>query len=287
MNATPTAPVVVGVNGSPASLTAVRTAARQAQLYGRELRIIHAFNWLPTYRGDCGDTAQALLRQAESLAYAVAPDLNVRTRMLEGTPSVLLLRASKTAALIVVGEGSLSDCTCPAVDACAVQLARRAWCDVLVTRAEHRADGPVVAGVDHSSDGDRALDVSFDAAGRLGTGLTAVRAVDPQATDADIEEETRRLRAALAARQRAFGVTARPVLRRGDPAEVLRQEAETAGLMILGAHGDRPYGGMPGSVAQTMLHHCPAPLRIVRRQLVSGRSATRRPGRSSPYAGVS
>lgn len=287
MTVSPAAPVVVGVNGSPASLTAVRTAARHAQVYERELRIVHVFNWLPTRDGHPCDTAQAVLDQAVALAKAVAPGLGVRTRMVEGTPATLLLRESKTASLIAVGDGSLSDCTCPAVDACAVQLARRAWCDVLVTRQRGPSEGPVVVGVDNCSHASRVLDIAFDAAARLGTEVVAVRVVDPETPQRAVAEGTRRVRAAVAQRERTFGVPARPVLRPGDPMEVLREESQTAGLVVVGAHGDRPYGGMPGSVTQGMLHHCPAPLVVVRRQVPFRPPAPRRPDSASPYAEVS
>ena len=285
MTVSPAAPVVVGVNGSPASLTAVRAAARHAHLHDAELRIVHVFNWLPTYDVHPGASAQAVLDQAVALAKDVAPGLSVRTRMLEGTPATLLLRESRMAALIAVGEGSLSRCTCPAVDACAVQVARRAWCNVLVTREHGGADGPVVVGVDHCSDAGQVLDVGFDEAARLGTEVIAVRVVDPDATDDEIEEEKRRLRYVIVPRERAFAVTARPVLRWGDPTDVLRQASEGAGMVVVGAHGDRPYGGMPGSVTQALLHHCPAPLEVVRRQPARP-PGPRRPERVPPYTAV-
>jgi nucleotide-binding universal stress UspA family protein len=285
MTVSPAAPVVVGVNGSPASLTAVRAAARHAQVHDTELRIVHAFNWLPTYDVHPRASAQAVVDQAVALAGTVAPGLTVRPRMLEGTPATLLLRESRMAALVAVGEGSLSRCTCPAVDACAVQVARRAWCNVLITREQGSPDGPVVVGVDHCSDTGRVLDAAFDEATRLGRELIAVRAVDPDATDDDVEDESRRLREVIAPHERAFAVTARSVLRRGDPTEVLRQMSEGAGMVVVGAHGDRPYGGMPGSVTQALLHHCPAPLEVVRRQ--RARPPTpRRPERVVPYTTV-
>jgi nucleotide-binding universal stress UspA family protein len=286
MTVSPASPVVVGVNGSPASLTAVRAAAGHARSHDAELRIVHVFNWLPTYDTRPRETAQAVLDEAVALAEAVAPGLTIRTRMLEGTPAALLLRESRMAALIAVGEGSLSHCTCPAVDACAVQVARRAWCNVLVTREHGRAEGPVVVGVDRCADAGRVLDVGFDEAACLGTEVVAVRVVDPDATEDQVEEETRRLEAVIAPRARSFGVTARPVLRWGDPTEVLRQMSDNAAVMVVGAHGDRPYGGMPGSVTQSLLQHCPAPLAVVRRQL-SGLPAPRRPARTAPYDRVS
>ena len=100
MHPSSTRPVVVGVNESPASLSAVRAAARQAMMYGRELRIVHACNWLPTYRPHPRRTADAILDQAVMVADDVAPGLRITTRMLEGAPATLLLRESRMAALM-------------------------------------------------------------------------------------------------------------------------------------------------------------------------------------------
>ncbi|PZM91009.1 MAG: universal stress protein UspA, partial [Actinobacteria bacterium] len=45
MDTSAAAPVVVGVDGSAAGLTAVRMAAREAALRRRPLRLVHALIW--------------------------------------------------------------------------------------------------------------------------------------------------------------------------------------------------------------------------------------------------
>ena len=49
-------PVVVGVDGSPASLAALQWAADAAARHGRDLRLLHAFVW-PAYAAAYGVTS--------------------------------------------------------------------------------------------------------------------------------------------------------------------------------------------------------------------------------------
>ena len=56
-------PVVVGVNGAPAGLAAVRLAAREAMARGRDLRVVHAFTW-PDSRHGVDEQAYAPARRS-------------------------------------------------------------------------------------------------------------------------------------------------------------------------------------------------------------------------------
>src|SRR3712207_1642091 len=94
-----TAPVVVGVNGSAASLAAVRTAAREAAMHSRPLRVVHAFSW-PFHDVSAAGQPYGVLRQqaADLLDRAVAaarsaePSVPVSGRVVDGLPSSVLLR---------------------------------------------------------------------------------------------------------------------------------------------------------------------------------------------------
>jgi nucleotide-binding universal stress UspA family protein len=51
----------------------------------------------------------------------------------------------------------------------------------------------------------------------------------------------------------------------GHPAEVLRQAATGADLLVMGSHGHGTFAGMVlGSVSHALLHHAPCPLAVVR-----------------------
>ncbi|GIE54116.1 universal stress protein [Actinoplanes nipponensis] len=110
-------PVVVGVDGSASSMSAVRAAAGLASLYGLPLQVVHAFNWLPGSPAQTdahpGATAHDLLQRAVIAARQVAARLPVGTRLLEGAPGSTLLRQARAAALLAIGDGGLSATVCP------------------------------------------------------------------------------------------------------------------------------------------------------------------------------
>ena len=263
------APVIVGVDGSASSLSAVRAAADQASLYGCPLRIVHAFNWLAcqpealdTYPGT---TANQLIEQAEAVARERSPHLTIATRLLEGAPTSTLLRQAHTAALLAIGDGGLSAHICLPTHASAVHVAARACCSVLIARVTPPYDGPLLVGVNGSSASERALDFAFDAAARRGTDLIVVRAgTSGTGAGGNDTDHVRDLADLVAPREDKYRVTARIRVLDGDPGAVLVAESERAGLVIVGARGEQPYGGLLGSAAQALLHHSCAPLILVR-----------------------
>lgn len=265
------ATIVVGVKDSPASRQAVEAGAREAAMHHCRLELVHAFNWLPTMSGDIlldpPPQREGLLRQAIAEAHDVAPDVPVVARTFEGQAAGILLRCSRTAAMTVIGDGGLCACTCLPCDAVSVQVAARAAGPVLVTRAEATPAGPVVAGINGSAACRRVLEFAFDAAARRQVPLVLVRAWEPG--DEDAAEPTLGDAAGLtAALERRYGLTAQVRIVEGSPDTVLREAAQDAGLVVVGARGRHPYSGLLGWVAQTMLHHSPAPVAVVRGEQV-------------------
>ncbi len=104
--------VVVGVDGSEASLDALRWAAQQAQLTGASLDVVTAweyptaFGWAPPIPADWNPEEEARRELAESVerALGAAPSVNVRQVVVEGHPAPVLLAAAEHADLLVVGS---------------------------------------------------------------------------------------------------------------------------------------------------------------------------------------
>jgi nucleotide-binding universal stress UspA family protein len=269
MSAYSPAPIVVGVDGSRAGWSAVRAAASEAALHDRPLRIVHAYNWTPaqTTPSDdhCWETAEALLERAVSVARRAAPRLTTTTSIFEGPAVAALLRESRTAALLAIGDGGIGSRSCVSVHAGPVQIAARADCPVLVARETEPAGTSIVVGTDGSAAAEPALAFAFDAADRRGVPLTVVRVCDADGRSSDDGgREAAELAQAIGPWEEKYSTPARVSFAHGNPADALLREAETAGLVVVAARGQRPHRGLLGSVSQRLLHRSPAPLVIVR-----------------------
>jgi nucleotide-binding universal stress UspA family protein len=103
-------PIVVGADGSPGSLAALRWAARRAELTGAELEAVIAwqypafFGWAPTGNDvDFAKVAGDVLAEALSEVFDAQLPSWVRTRVVNGPPCPVLVEAAKGSDLLVVG----------------------------------------------------------------------------------------------------------------------------------------------------------------------------------------
>ena len=113
----PGRPVVVGVDGSPASVSAVDYAFDQASRWGLPLVAVHAWElaslfgpvppWMPEEVEEMRMAEKALL--SESLAGHMEryPDVNVTAMVHRGGPAHVILTAADDAELLVVGSRGL------------------------------------------------------------------------------------------------------------------------------------------------------------------------------------
>ena len=104
--------VVVGYDGSPAAVAAVRWAAAQAVLSGGCLDLVTAWeyptswgNTIPLPTGyDPAQDAQSLLDPVIEQIRADHPSLDVHAHVVEGNPGDVLVEASRHGALLVVSS---------------------------------------------------------------------------------------------------------------------------------------------------------------------------------------
>ncbi|SDY39678.1 Nucleotide-binding universal stress protein, UspA family [Micromonospora pattaloongensis] len=283
------APVVVGVDGSPAALAAVRLAAREAALRKCPLRLVHAFIWpqlkaprahLPAGPPEGGLRQQAERTVADAVAEATraAPDRVVIDEIVDGSPAPVLLRESRRAGLLVLGYHGLGAVTGALIGSVATQVAGHAACPVMVARGENHADGPVMVGVDGSPWSERAVAFAAEEAALraarlvvlharngplpVATGDPEATASDVDASDADEEVALTATVAALRARHPQVPMTHRLV--QGRATRVFVAESAGAQLMVVGARGRGGFPGLRlGGVSQAVLHHGSCPLTIV------------------------
>jgi nucleotide-binding universal stress UspA family protein len=271
-------PVVVGVDGAPSALDAVRWAAREAIRRRAPLELISAFSWSGRYRGTMLTSAHAAVAAATETAAEAAGGIEISGRVVDGFPVPLLVAASRRAGLLVIGDRGLGGFTSLLVGSVAIGLAAHAECPVVVVRGENDTAGPVVVGIDGSPLSEEALAFAFQAADTREVPLIAVHAwtdsvLDPAVVPllawADIETAEHPL---LSERLAGWGekypdVEVRRVVARDRPAHALIEQATAAGaqLVVVGSHGR---GGATtlvlGSVSHAVLHHSPCPVVVVR-----------------------
>jgi nucleotide-binding universal stress UspA family protein len=145
----PSAVIVVGVDGSETSRDAVRWALSQASLTGAELRAVSSWRWpnyltrLPPGADLAAETGRVLdevvagvLAEYPQAAAAVV----VTKHVIEGPPGPALLTQSDGATLLVVGARGRAAFPGMLLGSVAEYCVREASCPVVVVRA---ADPPL------------------------------------------------------------------------------------------------------------------------------------------------
>jgi nucleotide-binding universal stress UspA family protein len=275
------APVVVAVDDTESAQRAVRLAAAEAALRGRPLRAVHAHIW-PVLRvapgpppdgprdGGLRRRAEGVVESALAEASRSAPGLSVSGEVVDGSAPAVLLRESRTAALLVVGHRGLRALSGVVVGSVAVQVSAQAHCPVLVALGDReRHSGPVVVGVDGTHLSERATGFAFEEAALRQTELVAIHAANGTAAGPGSERAVDEWLAAGRERFPQVPVTGRVVP--GRPARVLIDQSARAQLVVTGALGRSGLTGLVrGSVSQAVLRDSVCPLAIVRREASTG-----------------
>lgn len=287
------APVIVGVDGSDRSLTAVRWAAREAARRGARLELIHALAIPSRYVGAIppSDKERRALRSeggqfltdAEAAAREVAGETIEIHRVIDNeNPPVTMVRASRKAQLVVLGgarHGALSDLL---PGATITYTAAHADAPVVITRgATDRAgeSAPVVLGVDGNHTSATAIETAFQEAALGGVPLIAVHAwYDSEAARmltperfGDIaysaqESAERALAEQLTSCRESYpDVQVKEIVTRGKGRNALVDLSEQAQLVVVGTRGRGTLAAhVLGSTSLALIHHAACPVMVVR-----------------------
>ncbi|MBB5957996.1 nucleotide-binding universal stress UspA family protein [Saccharothrix tamanrassetensis] len=281
-------PIVVGVDGSASALSAVEWAAEEAGRHRVPLKLVHAY-LMPSrgypelvltgheVRQALEDQGRQWLAEAEAAARAAA-DVEVTVSLEHSGAAGAMVWESKRARLVVLGSRGLGGFTGLLVGSVAVAAVAHGECPVVVVRDSVPAEGPVVVGVDGSPASEQAVAFAFDAASTRGAVLKAVLAGSDFVVDgpygdrlavdwAAVEDEERRVLAErLAGWQEKYpDVRVDRVVVRERPARALLTSAADAQLLVVGSRGRGGFKGMLlGSTSQTLVHHAPCPVAVVR-----------------------
>jgi nucleotide-binding universal stress UspA family protein len=250
-----TMPVVVGVDGSAESLSAVEWAAREARRHGAPLRIVSALA-MPT-------PTMPALGAAVTRAEEVAPGLLIDTGLLPVAPPALAVTDSGSGALmLVVGARGAGGFAAMVLGSVSRYAAMHASCPVVVVREETGAvHREVAVGIRDPRDTTGALTFAFEEAALRGATLVAVHSADPGRISAEASSD---LTEALSGwRDKYPAVPVRQDVARGHPARVLACYSARADLVVIGRHDGPGTGPGIGAVQHAVLSHARGPVAIV------------------------
>lgn len=283
--------ILVGIDGSPESLAAVRWAAREAVLRRRPVTLMHVVSpiivsWsieavLSDYQGwqeDNADNVIKLAQEALSAAVDGSPALEVLVERRHDGVMTELSDASGSADLIVIGSRGLGPVGGALLGSVSRGLLHHARCPVVVAKdgvvGNTARDLPVLLGIDGSPSSEAAIGFAFAEASRRGVELVALHAWSDVAlfpflgmdwhTFEDQGHEI--LGERLAGWQEQYpDVTVHRRIVCDKPARWLIDESRQAQLVVVGSRGRGGISGMLlGSVSTAVAESASAPVAVVR-----------------------
>jgi len=284
--------IVVGVDGSASSNSAVCWAARDAAMRNVPLTLVHMLKaFLPTFAQIPMPTGAAVWREDDGRrvleeAVKIAEDattaagkIQISCKMQWSPPVPTLVKMSDEAEMVVVGSDGRGAVGRLFLGSVSSAVVRNASCPVAVIHDDdpvmpqlHQA--PVLVGIDGSPASELAAAVAFDEASRRGVELTALHTwlevedleipgVEWAAVKAEAE---RSLGAGLAGWQERYpGVRVRRLVARDRPARQLIEQSQSAQLVVVGSYGRGGLtGALLGSVSNAVVHAVHTPVIVAR-----------------------
>lgn len=286
--------IVVGLDGSPESLTAARWAAREAELRDLSLKLVHAFTipvagmmgyTVPTELTDAlYEAGEKMLADTGQELRKAHPAVAISTKLVPADPRPVLVDESETAALTVIGTRGGGRIPEVIVGSVALHVASHGHSPVAVIPASMSDDaaGPVVLGVDGSRASEAAVEFAFDEADRRRAPLHAVLVWDDLAVrgfakaasligQLEDEEEHAVLAEQLAGwREKYPDVQVEQIVRHGRaPQGLLRHGPQDSPdavpqMIVVGSRGRGGFTGLLlGSTSHALIEHSPWPVVVV------------------------
>jgi universal stress protein A len=245
--------IVCGVDGTPASLVAVRQALRLRGEHGSVLLLAVANLAQAAHAGMAATHAAELMQHEAEAALAEAQTIapSASAKLLDGDPVAVMLNQAESegATLIAVGSHGRRRAAALLLGTVAARMLRDATCSVLVARESEDVEAwprTVAAGVDGSVESAAAFAVARSLAARFGGTVRAVASAKDQ-----LDRE--------AARAIAPGLE-----EHGEPAVgVLVAATEPADLIVVGSRGLQGLKAL-GSVSERIANQASCSVLVVR-----------------------
>jgi len=133
--------IVVGVDGSPSSISALTWAAHQAELTGARLDAVTAWQWPSKYQwvrtppdydpaADTRASVDAIIDEVRS----ACPSVPIQSKVVEGHPARVLVEESQGAEMLVVGSRGHGEFPGMLLGSVSQHCANSAHCAVVLRR---------------------------------------------------------------------------------------------------------------------------------------------------------
>jgi nucleotide-binding universal stress UspA family protein len=286
--------VVVGVDGSEPATAALEWAAGQAGLERRPLTVVHACG-LPGAMQDFEDivanerglmsVGRSIVREAVQDVRLADSTVGVESVVVMGHPETVLLEASETAEMLVVGARGRGTVASALLGSVSAVVARESLCPVVIVREfdardEQDEPRPVVVGVDGTPVSSAAVELAFRMASVRGTPLTLLHAtwdlreqasslidLRSYAEKVNLSEQEERLVSETVAGlcEKYPDVAVTESYRRGEPVRRLVEASRDASLVVVGTRGRRMLATtLLGSVSRGVVERAYCPVAVVR-----------------------
>jgi nucleotide-binding universal stress UspA family protein len=284
--------VVAAVDGSPASEAAIAWAVRMAERRGAPLLLLRVFE-ASTFDvrlgggydvGVLSELYRGATTQLDDLSGGVHrthPDLRISTRIVDGDARELLVEATRTADVLVLGSRGASGFQTLVAGSTAMHVASHAHCTVVIvprTLEGGEQRGGIVVGVDGSAVSEAAVTFAFREASERREPLSAVHSwVDPATYGVGAamplvhdplefaQEQEMALAESLAGWSEKYpdvAVTRHVV--HGQPVKTLVDVAAGATLLVVGCRGRGAVrSALLGSVSHGVAHLATCPVAVV------------------------
>ncbi|MFE5330363.1 universal stress protein [Embleya sp. NPDC056575] len=286
----PTGHVVVGVDGSPAALSAVTQAALEAANRNLPLEIVSA--WTLPGDGQLDAYVRQMRREAEEATKAAVahvralhPQIWTIDRVRRGPAHEVLLASAEHASLVVLGSRGHGRMAGLLLGSVSLSVAAYTPCPLLVVRDRHEVpsrpdgsgEGLAVVGV-AGPDCGPAVEAAYEEAELRHLRVCALNAIPPivptplglpaaaiESLAAESAERQSAVDAALtASRAKHPEIESQVRVIREGASQALVEASREADLVVLAAHRRTArFGTRLGRVGHTVLHHAHAPVLIV------------------------